>query len=143
MNIQRYIYNIETGEILSKFTGPDVQLKPNIPEGCGAIDAGLVSDPESQRVVSGEVVNHQPPAPSVDHVWNAEIRRWVVPPHVDARRTRLRAIEVELAALDAKSVRAQEDLLFSPNDANALKRFNDIVNKKDTLRGELRSLRDS
>lgn len=114
---------------------------PTVPPDLGLITG--VTDPEAQRVdvAISTLVDYQPPAPSPDHIWNSTARRWLLSPAVEARRLRERQILDELIALDASSIRIQEDLAIDPGDAQALQRFNDLRAKKDTLRQELRALR--
>lgn len=124
------------------FSASDGSLPTPPPE--LALMAG-VSDPESQRVdtATGFVVDYQPLAPSADHFWDGDRRRWIMSTEVEARRLRERQILDELTALDASSIRIREDLAIDPRDAQALQRFNDLLAKKDRLRDELRSLRSA
>jgi len=102
----------------------DAFVRAQIPDGFAAIEG--VSDWRSQRVdlATGSVVDYQPPAPSIDHVWDAVSRRWrltdAASAAIDARDSASRAI----ADLERQSLRAlREHILGDPAAADRLRQI--------------------
>lgn len=62
------------------------------PAGCGIVEG--VHDHLSKRVdlVTGTVVDYQPPAPDAEHEWNVERRRWLLKPEAAAKERALARI---------------------------------------------------
>jgi hypothetical protein len=146
MNVEKYIYEKATGQILYKYHGLPQHLAINTPEGCSSIDAALVSSPETQKVTihlngSIEVIDFVPEPPSPAHIWDLSKKQWVIHPDVELAQLKLKAVEDALATLDVRSIRIAEDLIVDPNDMNALKRFDEMRAEKDRLRQQLRQLR--
>ncbi|MEN9893948.1 MAG: hypothetical protein RLY78_4243 [Pseudomonadota bacterium] len=110
----RHVYSLATGAFTGmSFATPDDEVDANVPEGCGAILADLVTDVQSQRVdlATGQVIDWQPPQPEGDvyraAVWDAAVRRWVwTDTPAAAVRDALARRAAELAASDWVTLRA-------------------------------------
>jgi hypothetical protein len=61
---------------------------------------------------TGNVIDYQPPAPSVDHEWNANTKRWVVKAAVVAARDAQKVARAQIAKLEAQGVRATREMLL-------------------------------
>jgi hypothetical protein len=83
------------------FTGVTVScrgdyLDANVEPECGCVIGEY--DALSQRVdlITGLVIDYQPPQPSPDHAWDAESRRWLyVPTLADHKATKLMLINAQ------------------------------------------------
>jgi hypothetical protein len=98
-------------------------------------------DPLSKRVdvTTGAVVEHQPPAPSTDHAWNDETKRWALKPEIAVAQARRAAALTQIATLEASQQRAMRELLIDLNDATAKQRLLDIDEQIGALRSGLAS----
>lgn len=98
----------------SSYHGPEDHVEMNTPAGHAAIEGR--HDHRSRRVdLSGAepiVVDYQPPAPSPDHEWSGETRRWQLnrasQMELDARTA---AVEL-IAILEASQHRALREYLL-------------------------------
>jgi hypothetical protein len=52
-------------------------------------------------IATGLVIDYQPPAPSADHEWNAETKRWALSAAVLAKQQERAAALAQIAALEA------------------------------------------
>lgn len=94
MSITHAIYRIDTGQIVSHFTGSQSALEQNIPAGHASVEGRF--DPHSRRIdhETKEVIDWQPPSPSGDHEWKPSARRWVLKEDAaQARDLRFMALE--------------------------------------------------
>lgn len=72
-------YDPATGELTGRtFSGPESLLEVNTPNGHAAVEG--CHDRLARRVdlATGDVVPWQPPQPTADHEWHAELERWVL-----------------------------------------------------------------
>jgi hypothetical protein len=107
-----WIYNVETGI----FTGvsldcPADHLDCNVPEGCGCIMGPV--DSMSQRVdmTTGQLVDYQPPQPSVDYVWDDVSKRWTYSEPLSVKRNVALSkcyADIDAVVKDAVGERAEE-----------------------------------
>lgn len=106
-------YRTDTGELLSRvlsFTR-EADVAANTPVGCTAIEGEY--DFLSQRVdvVTGKVLDWQPPAPDADHEWNASLRRWMKKAAIVEREMRRAATQAQIDALERQQQRRVRELL--------------------------------
>lgn len=108
---ERSVYSTETG----LFTGViiavhDDLLDANTPSGHAALIGRY--DNLSQRVdiASGEVIDYQPPAPSADHEWNADTKRWQLAAAAQSKIDNHNAAMTGIARLEAAQHRAVREL---------------------------------
>lgn len=145
-----HLYDLSTGLFDGRrFSTSDAAAVAANSHGMGTIEG--VTDPESQRVdiETGALVDYQPPRPDEHHEWiernehGQRIRRWVLKSAIAERRNRVAAIHAQLAALDARLVRALGELAdeayLEPKNI-AFSKVADINKQKGTLRAELRAL---
>jgi hypothetical protein len=85
--------------------------RSNTPAG-HAVYEGNVADHGSQRVdiTTGKLINYQPPQPSADDEWNADLKRWVVKADVLAKQQASAAALAQINALESKGIRAMREL---------------------------------
>jgi hypothetical protein len=100
------VYNLSTGRFAQRISCPAASLDMNVPEGHGCVLGEYDLETQMIDIETSEVIDYQPPPPSVNHVWNAETRRWVyVPTLADHKTARLADInkrcEQELAVVRA------------------------------------------
>lgn len=96
--VEMLFYRVEDGVFTGRsYIGQAERVEAKTPHGCGAIQAELVSDWQSQRVDpdTGTVVDWQPPAPEASEwetwAWDAAARRWTSTPTTAARWRAVRA----------------------------------------------------
>lgn len=137
-----HVYKLDTGEFTGRsFGGPSLEsVRGNIGPGEGAIEG--VTDWRTQRVEGGQLIEHRPPQPSIHHQWNARERAWWLTPEHAARLQRQFEILARLSELDAKMQRSRDELQVNPEDATALQYHSTFNAEKDSLRTELRGLRE-
>ena len=127
---QYSFYHKETGVIHPKhFTTTDpTQLKGNTPTDHIAIEGS--HDELSKRfdLTSKTIVEYQPPAPSADHVWNPEAKRWQLSSAAADRIARSNAARVRIAQLEASQHRhVREHCLGKPDATGALQKIDDEI----------------
>jgi hypothetical protein len=95
-------------------------LKNNTPEGCAAIEG--MYDHLAQRVdiITGEVVDYQPPQPSADHEWNADTKRWQLTAAAQDVINADAIARAQLEAIDRQSIRALREAALGKPEAVAL-----------------------
>lgn len=129
-------YHLETGLLAPHVIGcPDEALELNTPEGHAAIEGH--HDHMSKRVdiASGQVVDYQPSAPSADHEWNAETKRWQLSAAAtDLANRRIAAIS-RIAQLENSQHRALRE--FALGMAGAADRLKEIDQTISALRKDL------
>lgn len=115
---------------------PDM-LDANTPSGMHALEGEF--DFLSQRVnpETGEVIDYQPPQPSEEHEWNADIKRWVLKSSIIARNQRRVAAKSSIEQLEAKQMRAMRELALDPNNEPAKNRIAAIDAEIADLRKDL------
>jgi hypothetical protein len=79
-----------------------------------------------------KVVDYVPPSPSDDHEWNSETKRWVIKAEVIAKAQAKAAALAQIAALEAKGVRAGREMQLGV--AGAAERLADIDKQIAALR---------
>lgn len=106
----------------------------NTPEGCGAIAGDI--DPDSMRVdlETGQVVDWQPPAPSDEHQWDADARRWDLPPEAAKREAERIDAQRRIEALELQQLRPLRELLIDPDSQAARAKLIEIEDEVATLR---------
>lgn len=131
-------YHRETGVFISNqmIVSDDDILALNTPKDHIAIDGH--HDHLSKRfdIATGEIVEWMPPAPSSDHVWNPETKRWQISAAAAdkiAKRNAARARIQELEASQHRRVR--EHALGNPGALEQLQAIDDEI---FSLRGQLR-----
>lgn len=111
-------FNLSTGMFGgATFTGTAETLKLNTPSGCGAMEGQI--DHLSRRVdlVTGEVIDWQPPQPSPDYEWDADSRRWRLLAEVAEREANRAAALTAIQSLEAKQPRAMRELALGYDGA--------------------------
>jgi hypothetical protein len=163
-----HFFSLETGLFTgSTFSGPaEADLHASTPAGCSSI-AGPI-DPQSQRIdleilqqietararsqqaeVDVElieslrtrlVIDYRPPAPSAEHVWNDERKRYQLSPEAaDARRRkaearqRIRFLELE------RQPRIHREKENEPGNPDVVRRWTELCAELDELRKVLAS----
>jgi hypothetical protein len=93
-------------------------------------------DPLSQRVnvTTGVVEDYQPPPPSSDHAWAADVKRWQLLPEVAQRQEARRAALAQIARLEAVQPRAVREAVLG--HAGAADRLRSIDEQIAVLRGQ-------
>ncbi len=107
----------------------------NAPPGYKAIEGQF--DPLSQRVdtISGEVVNYQPPQPSLDHEWDDTTKRWQLNAAAAQRLAERSNALTQIPTLEAKQHRAMRE--YALGIAGAAERLSSIENQIAALRAKL------
>jgi hypothetical protein len=108
----------------------------NVPPGHTLIEGE--HDHLSSRVVAGEVVDWQPPAPDADHEWNADRRRWVKRPEVVAAELADQSARAQIDAAEKSQLRAIRELMLNPSDAAARTRLQQIDQTIAAARPQIR-----
>ena len=100
--------------------GRTASVAENTPADHVAVEG--VFDYLSQRVdlASGQVVDYQPPAPSVDHEWNASTKRWHLSAAVSARNQARDVALAAIARLEASQPRAMRDFVLRGDNSRIL-----------------------
>lgn len=144
-------YHRESGVVHHQRFGTDTgdeqrrerQLAANTPADHVAIEAVL--DHLSQRVdLTGEtpaVVDYQPPAPSTDHEWNAETKRWQLKPEVAQRQAERERAFAKIRALESSQPRAVREAVLG--QAGAVERLAAIDKQIAELRKDFVPLGDA
>jgi hypothetical protein len=136
MNITRHVtfYHKQTGLLHSNLlmaSDPDT-IALNTPTDHIAIDGH--HDHLSQRVdlATGELVDYQPPAPSADHEWDAESKRWQLNGPIRAKAQARAAAVTRIAELEASQHRLVRELL-ALGDLVALQKLRAVYDEIATL----------
>lgn len=111
-----------------------------VPNGCGMVEGR--QDHLSTRVdlVSGKIVDYQPPQPDADHEWvhdddsGNRVRRWVLKQEVVLRRLRRQNAVTEIDSLERLQVRSISELIADPNATAARANFERRKARIDELR---------
>jgi hypothetical protein len=128
-----------TGELSAEtVTHSERQAEANTRPGLTRIEGKL--DHLSQRVdiETGDVVDYQPPAPSVQHEWDAAIKRWKLPDAVIAAQAEQRALQSMIQRIEARQPRAIRELMLTPSDRDARQRIADLDSEIAALRAKLK-----
>lgn len=112
-------YDRRSGLFIGKTrTVPDSRRVDEIvvPDGCGMVEGTI--DHLSKRVdlVSGLVVDYQPPQPDADHEWNKSSRRWEKRAAVVAREYRRKTGLARIAELESKQARIEREIRLRPEE---------------------------
>ena len=89
-------------------------------------------DEETQRVV-----DYVPPAPDVDHEWNATARRWHKRPEAIQREHQRAQALAQIAELEQRQARPQRELLLNPGSKEAYVRLRELEAQIVKLRAQL------
>jgi hypothetical protein len=57
-----------------------------------------------------KIIDYQPPAPSADHEWNPDTKRWQLSASVQAEQQGRALVLQQIAALESKGIRAMREL---------------------------------
>lgn len=143
MNRQFHFYDNATGVLHAKRIATDADTdaarsfaEANAPPGHHYIEGTY--DHLSQRVdvETGKVVDYQPPAPSGDHVWNTDIKRWVLSDEARIKTDKRESALQQITALEAKQPRILREIFLKEGDG-AEKRLHDIEEQIIELRKDL------
>lgn len=129
-------YDPETGLFADRtFIGRESAAERNTPAGLVAVEGRY--DHLSQRVdlETGAVVDWQPPAPSEDHEWHADSRRWRKRADVVEREANAKATQSRIAELERMQLRALREAVLGDEMAKA--RLQAIDDEITALRPEL------
>jgi hypothetical protein len=63
-------------------------------------------------IATGQVIDYEPPAPSEDHEWNTETKRWQLSAAVEAKAQARAAAAARIAELEASQHSVVRDLLL-------------------------------
>lgn len=86
-------------------------------------------------ITTGEIVEHKPPAPSDDHEWHDESKRWKLKVDVQDKIDKRVVTMMKIARLETKQPRAIREMLLSGNVQK--ERLLDIENQIIELRKDL------
>lgn len=136
-----FIYDLSTGIFTGRSfssnnnTNDAIFVELNTPKNCGVF--ADVPDPLSQRVDldTGLLVDYMPPAPSADHEWNGERRRWQFSAAAMERKRALSRIQqLELRALRPQREITMASALGQPANDEAVTRLESIEAEIESLR---------
>jgi hypothetical protein len=134
------LYHQDTGLLTGTqlMVSDDAMLAANIPAGHAAIDGQHDHLSKKIDVVSGKVVDYQPPAPSADHEWNATSKRWQLNAAAVAKIQAAAAAKARLRELEALSVRHARAFLLRGDPATkaALQAVDDEINTLESAHGQ-------
>jgi hypothetical protein len=127
----------ETGLFLARIFScdDDSQLKNNTPADHVAIEGRHDSRNRRVNTATGEVMDYQPPQPSVDHEWNAETRIWQLNVMAQEKRNASAAARIRIAQLEASQHRAVREAAL--NLEGAIERLKAIDAEIAELRKQL------
>lgn len=123
-------YHAETGALHHKrFTTNDkTQLAANTPEDHEVIEGHHDHLSKRVDVETGEVIDCQPPAPSADHEWNGEAKRWQLGAAAAGKQARNAAARQRIAQLEnAQHRHVREHCLGVAGAAERLKAIDDEI----------------
>jgi hypothetical protein len=130
-------YHKDTGFIhsFSMLTTNPQNVAINTPSDHIAI--GGYHDPLSKKVdiATGAIVDYQPPAPSSNHEWNADAKRWQLTAAVQATNDKRAVARSRIAQLEASQHRAVRELALGTS--GALQRLQAIDSEIAALRADL------
>jgi hypothetical protein len=112
-------------------------LKKNIPDGCGAIDGVIDHLAYSVDIETGTVVDYQPPQPNDDHEWITDTKRWQIKPDIIKKQQDKAQALAQLQLLDAKHLRALDEVIAEPDNMVARDNLDAIRKLKIQLRKKL------
>ena len=142
MNVWSF-FDVATGALSGRtFAGSPHDLPSNTSEGFEALEGTFDSLCQRVDLVTGEVVDWQPPAPPDDefaaHRWCADIKRWVPEPtRAAAERDRQARVKAEMAAVEALQARPTRELILDPSNRQALARLHALDRQLAGLRAEI------
>lgn len=117
-------YHKETGLFSGKLltVTDDTSVELNTPTGHAAMDGAFDSLSQSVDIETGEVIDYQPPSPSVDHEWNAATKRWQLTVAAQSKIDDHAASMVTITGSELRSLRAlREFALGLPGAEDRLK----------------------
>jgi hypothetical protein len=125
------VFDKVTGEFIGQTFSTDqqdYQAPTDFPDGHGVIEG--LHDHLSKRVdvATGEVVDYQPPQPSADFEWNAEMKRWQLTAAAAAKIDGNASARARIAVLENAQHRAVREAMLDPLGGIArLKAINDEI----------------
>jgi hypothetical protein len=125
-------YHVETGLLhdVMLTTSDESIIALNAPAGHIAIDGHHDSLSKRVNVETGEVVEYQPPAPSAEHVWHDETKRWRLSDGAQAKIDGRAAALARIAALvDSQHQFVREYLLGVAPALERLAAIHDEIGK--------------
>jgi hypothetical protein len=81
--------------------GHDAIAQRHCPPGHQLIEGNWHPLTHRVDIVTGQVIDYQPPQPSADHEWNAETKRWQLSAAAQAKIAARSAAAARIAALEA------------------------------------------
>lgn len=135
-----HFYRLSDGTFTrqSMVTADAELVAANTPSGCAAIAGNI--DPDSMRVdlETGSVVDWQPPAPSDEHEWQPDERRWQLKPAAARREADAVNAQRRIEALERRQLRSLRELLIDNSNAAARRELATIEDEITALRPKLR-----
>ena len=130
------LYEAATGLFTGKrlHCDDDGLLAVRLPAGTLAMEGAFDHRRQRRDLATGAVVAYRPPAPSADHEWDDDGKRWQVRP-ARATEGRSAVIYARIQALEATQGRAVREATLG--DAAAMKRLKEIDAEINELRKEL------
>ncbi len=121
-------YHIETGLLTGqKYHGNDQGF---VDRTCVDGIASIAGDFDhlSQRIdlATLEVIDYQPPRPSVNHEWSVDTKRWTLTPIASARQHDIANAKAAIAQLELSQQRPLREAMLNPNDGEARQRVANI-----------------
>lgn len=132
-------HHAETGVFSDKvlMTTNRSVVEANTPRGHVAIEGFF--DHLSQRIdiERNQIVDYQPPSPSVDHEWDATSKRWALSVAAKEREEVRANASVRIRMLEEAQHRPMRELALDPSNAEARKKLDAIESEIASLRGAL------
>jgi hypothetical protein len=113
----------------------DSIVEKSTPSGQAAFQFDGQLDWRSTKIVDGKLVDYQPPAPSADHEWNAETKRWQLIAAASERQARRANAHSRIASLEASQPRILRE--HALGIAAAAERLLAIEKEISSLRADL------
>lgn len=139
--MKRYgFYHRETGLLANVVFSTDdenAMLANNTPADHIAIEGHHDSLSKRVDIATGQVIDYQPPAPSADHEWNAETKRWQLNAAVTAKAQARAAALAAIAILEGQSMRPMRELALGIGILGARSRLAAINSQIASLRKSL------
>lgn len=108
-------FHKDTGVLAPHVLGcPDDALEINTPADHTAIEGAHDHLSKRVDVATGEVVDYQPPAPSVDHEWNDASKRWQLSAAAQAKIDKRAAALARITQLEASQHRPLREMMLDP-----------------------------
>jgi len=131
-------YDPISGEFAAKtWAGPESDLADNTPSDLATIEGR--HDRRNRRVEKGQVVAYQPPQPSPDHEWRADVELWVLTQDAIEARAKDLGARAALEDIDLRSIRRLRELSSDPIlvalEADAVNQRADLIDTASDSKG--------